>query len=77
MIPHLRRVGVGFLGAWWYGLSLATNYQRATSPLVRNVLFSLRVSPEVRDLLGDNVSNGYWFNGTINNFKVWDRRRIF
>jgi len=58
------------VGAWCYGLSLATNYQRATSPLVRNVLFSLRVSPDIRELLGDDVTNGYWFNGTINGFKV-------
>lgn len=63
-------IGIGGAGLWAGVITLSTNYQKANSPLVRDVLFTLRNTPQVKQSLGDDLEPGFWFSGSINQFKV-------
>ncbi|BEI89885.1 uncharacterized protein CcaverHIS019_0212470 [Cutaneotrichosporon cavernicola] len=55
-------LGVLGLGGWGLFILYATNNERYSSSVVRQVSFQLRNSPEVAQLLGDHVrfSRNYW-----------------
>ncbi len=55
-------LGLVGLGAWGLFILYATNNERYSSSVVRQVSFQLRNSPEVAALLGDHVrfSRNYW-----------------
>jgi len=50
-------------------VSLAFNHQTASSPLVKNIVFQLRHSATVHGVLGNDIKPGYWFTGSINQYK--------
>ncbi|TXT10927.1 hypothetical protein VHUM_01678 [Vanrija humicola] len=70
---HLALAALG-LGAWGLFILHATNNERLSSSVVRQISFQLRNSPEVANLLGDGVKFapnlwGFgepWIHGSIN-----------
>ena len=63
-------LGAAGVGVWAASIAYWTNYQKRSSPLVRDILFTLRHTRQVREALGDDITPGLWFSGTINQVRV-------
>lgn len=70
MNPRTLLLGATGIGIWATSIALTTNYQKKSSPFVRDLIFTLRNTPQVTAALGDDLEPGAWFKGSINQFKV-------